>query len=59
MCSAATCTQCGKTTWRGCGQHVDSVMAGVPTDQRCTCDHRSAATKGTAVPTKRRWFSRG
>lgn len=45
MCSAATCTQCDKTTWRGCGQHVDSVMTGVPTDQRCICD-RSATTKG-------------
>jgi len=44
MCSAATCSSCGKTTWQGCGQHVDAVMAGVPAAQRCGCArpvHRS------------------
>ncbi|SCX60611.1 hypothetical protein SAMN03159343_4127 [Klenkia marina] len=35
MCRAATCRTCGKTTWAGCGQHVDQVMRGVPTAQRC------------------------
>ncbi|MFC4554173.1 hypothetical protein [Georgenia faecalis] len=35
MCRAATCTTCGKTTWAGCGQHVDQVMRGVPASQRC------------------------
>lgn len=35
MCSPATCRRCGKTTWTGCGQHVDQVMRGVPRDQRC------------------------
>jgi hypothetical protein len=24
-CFAVTCDKCGKTTWRGCGNHVDSV----------------------------------
>ncbi|KAH7341913.1 hypothetical protein B0J17DRAFT_648559 [Rhizoctonia solani] len=24
-CFAVTCGACGKTTWKGCGQHVDSV----------------------------------
>jgi hypothetical protein len=38
MCSAAPCSRCGKTTWRGCGQHVDAVMAGVPAAQRCRCE---------------------
>lgn len=37
MCSAVGCTVCGKITWAGCGEHVDSVMADVPPDQRCTC----------------------
>lgn len=37
MCSAAPCSTCGKTTWRGCGQHVDAVMARVPADERCQC----------------------
>ena len=33
MCRAATCSTCGKTTWAGCGMHVDQVMAGVPAAQ--------------------------
>jgi hypothetical protein len=35
MCYAVTCKKCGKTTWSGCGQHVDQVMRGVPRNQRC------------------------
>ena len=35
MCSPATCKTCGKTTWAGCGMHVDQVMAGVPKADRC------------------------
>ncbi len=37
MCSPAPCSRCGKTTWRGCGQHVEQALAGVPTEQRCAC----------------------
>jgi hypothetical protein len=35
MCRAVNCKICGKTTWAGCGQHVDQVMAKVPADRRC------------------------
>jgi hypothetical protein len=35
MCRAVTCRKCGKTTWAGCGQHVEQVMGGVPASQRC------------------------
>ena len=35
MCRRATCKTCGKTTWAGCGQHVDQVMASVPSADRC------------------------
>lgn len=35
MCRPATCRTCGKTTWAGCGQHVDQVMANVPRADRC------------------------
>lgn len=38
MCSPATCRNCGKTTWTGCGQHANQVMASVPKNDRCTCD---------------------
>jgi len=37
MCYPKKCSSCSKTTWGGCGQHVDQVMAGVPKSQRCTC----------------------
>lgn len=39
MCQQATCKTCGKVTWRGCGQHVDQVMRGVPASRRCPGDH--------------------
>lgn len=35
MCRPAVCRTCGKTTWKGCGMHVDQVLAAVPRDQRC------------------------
>jgi hypothetical protein len=35
MCQAVPCKTCGKTTWAGCGEHVDQVMAGVPQGDRC------------------------
>jgi len=35
MCRAVTCKTCGKTTWAGCGQHVDSVKKSVPASQWC------------------------
>lgn len=35
MCRAVVCKKCGKTTWAGCGQHVDQVMKNVPSSQRC------------------------
>lgn len=37
MCYPVTCENCGKTTWAGCGQHVEQALAGVPDDARCTC----------------------
>ena len=35
MCRAVTCKVCGKTTWAGCGQHVDQVMRNVKPADRC------------------------
>lgn len=43
MCRAVTCKQCGKTTWAGCGQHVDSVRAGVPAAKWCGGQHPKGA----------------
>lgn len=44
MCYPVQCSECGKTTWGGCGAHVASVMARVPQDQRCSC-HEQANDK--------------
>lgn len=35
MCRAVKCQVCGKTTWAGCGEHVDEVFADVPQSERC------------------------
>lgn len=45
MCRAITCKKCGKTTWSGCGQHVNQVLAGVPTSKRCQ-GHASEPNNG-------------
>ncbi|WP_169515889.1 hypothetical protein [Granulicoccus phenolivorans] len=42
MCRPVTCKQCGKTTWAGCGQHIDQVKATVPAGQWCP-GHAGAA----------------
>lgn len=35
MCSPVKCRQCGKTTWAGCGNHVETVKRSVPAGQWC------------------------
>ncbi len=52
MCRAVSCRVCGKTTWAGCGQHVDQVMKGVPRADRCPgrhTDEEIAAAKGGSL----------
>jgi hypothetical protein len=46
MCQRATCRTCGKATFRGCGQHVEQVLAGVPKSQRCSCSPAQRKTGG-------------
>ena len=46
MCSPATCRRCGKASYTGCGQHVEQVLRGVPTSQRCSCE---PAPKGSLL----------
>ncbi len=51
MCSPANCRTCSKTTWSGCGQHVQQVMANVPKARQCTCteqDHQAARAAKSA-----------
>ena len=47
MCRAVVCKQCGKTTWAGCGQHVDQVMRGVPRAQQCQGHQATSPSAGT------------
>ena len=39
MCYPVPCAVCGKTTWEGCGEHVDTVKASVPADHWCGGEH--------------------
>ena len=34
------CEKCGKYTYRGCGEHLDTAFAGLTEDQICTCQSR-------------------
>ena len=42
MCRPTTCSVCQKTTWAGCGNHVDQVKASVPAGQWCNGEHAAA-----------------
>lgn len=46
MCYPVTCKTCGKTTWSGCGEHIESVRAQVPADQWCP-GHDTPAQRGS------------
>lgn len=46
MCRPVNCKVCGKTTWAGCGQHVDSVKASVPAGQWCNGHEGEQAAAG-------------
>ncbi len=50
MCRPVTCGVCGKTTWAGCGLHIEEVRVRVPADQWCA-GHESAtaATPGATA----------
>ncbi|MHA3684094.1 hypothetical protein ACXR2W_07550 [Leucobacter sp. HY1908] len=37
MCSPVRCATCEKTTWAGCGQHIEEALEGVAAADRCTC----------------------
>ncbi|SDR96335.1 hypothetical protein [Agrococcus carbonis] len=50
MCRATTCRVCGKTTWAGCGQHVQEVRRTVAASQWCGGEHSEremAEARGT------------
>lgn len=61
MCRPVNCKVCGKTTWAGCGQHVDSVKRTVPAAQWCDGRHTDAevaAAKGAAGDGPKGFFAK-
>ncbi len=48
MCQRATCSQCGKPTYSGCGRHVEAVLGDVPLEARCQCRERKQEAGGSA-----------
>ncbi|MEI6591347.1 MAG: hypothetical protein WCO24_05010 [Actinomycetes bacterium] len=42
MCSPVTCETCQKTTWTGCGEHIEQALEGVPQEQICVCERQDA-----------------
>lgn len=53
MCSPVECRQCGKTTWAGCGSHVEAVKLRVPAGRWC-----GGHQKTTTSPSGFRIFGR-
>ena len=51
MCRRTQCSTCGRPTYAGCGNHVEQVLADVPTQDRCRC----SADQGAARSNFRRW----
>lgn len=45
MCRAVRCKTCGKTTWAGCGQHIERVMKDVAASARCRCERGESKTR--------------
>jgi hypothetical protein len=35
VCRPVICKTCNKVTWAGCGMHVEQVLAGFPSSERC------------------------
>lgn len=50
MCYPVTCSTCNKTTWSGCGEHIESVKSQVPAAQWCA-GHAPGATSDSAAKT--------
>lgn len=51
MCYPVRCRVCGKTTWAGCGLHVEAVKTVVPVDQWC-----EGHPEGQAGSSRRGWL---
>lgn len=43
MCQQIKCSECGKATWSGCGEHIEEALQGIPESARCQ-GHESEKT---------------
>lgn len=64
MCTAVLCQICGKTTWAGCGDHIEEALEGIPEGERCyghdgQQDSRQAAALAAAGEADRTISLRG
>lgn len=46
MCRPVTCSTCAKTTWAGCGEHIEQALEGVPAAERCPGHAEAAPQRG-------------
>jgi len=35
MCYETKCPICKKSTWKGCGRHIESALGNIPIAERC------------------------
>jgi hypothetical protein len=52
MCHTIACSVCGKTTWDGCGQHIEEALQGIPDAQRCAGHDSATATFPAFFPAR-------
>jgi hypothetical protein len=50
MCRRVDCASCGKPTFAGCGNHIESVLGDVPKPDRCSCRDEPTDQIGGADP---------
>jgi hypothetical protein len=46
MCQPVKCDTCGKTTWSGCGRHVEQVRLAVPAGEWCPGHNKQRRRSG-------------
>nr|WP_083856907.1 hypothetical protein [Schaalia turicensis] len=59
MCRPVKCDICGKTTWAGCGQHIDAGKASVPANDWCPghCEESGNRQKKKSVFSPSKWLN--
>lgn len=58
MCAKTTCRTCGKPTWSGCGNHVETALRGIPKAERCQGHARAEASAPANTQKSGGFFSR-